>query len=166
VESSCELGNEPSGSIKYWALSSGCTTCGLSSGNHLHRVSYLYMWQVSILPPQSMESCYNCIDSRNIFMNIPFSASIRTRSHYCTDEIRSERPKFDPWYGRIFSIASVPTFGPNPASHPCDTEAFCTGLKGPDREACRCHHISSSVNVSKCIVVLPATRTFNVLVIN
>jgi hypothetical protein len=41
VESSCELGNEPSGSIKYWELPSGCTSCGLSSGNQLHRVSQL-----------------------------------------------------------------------------------------------------------------------------
>jgi hypothetical protein len=41
VESSCELGNEPSGSISE-NLPSGCTTCGLSSGNQLHRVSSLY----------------------------------------------------------------------------------------------------------------------------
>jgi hypothetical protein len=41
VESSCKLGNEPSGSIKCWELPSGCTTCGLSSGTQLHRVSYL-----------------------------------------------------------------------------------------------------------------------------
>jgi hypothetical protein len=40
VESSCELGNEPSGSIKCWELPSGCTTCGLSSSTQLHRVSY------------------------------------------------------------------------------------------------------------------------------
>jgi hypothetical protein len=39
VESSCELGNEPSGSIKCWELPSGCTSCGLSSGTQLHRVS-------------------------------------------------------------------------------------------------------------------------------
>jgi hypothetical protein len=39
VESSCELGNEPSGSIKCWELPSGCTTCGLSSGTQPHRVS-------------------------------------------------------------------------------------------------------------------------------
>jgi hypothetical protein len=39
MESSCELGNEPSGSIKCWELSSGCTTCALSSGTQLHRVS-------------------------------------------------------------------------------------------------------------------------------
>jgi hypothetical protein len=41
VESSCKLGNEPSGSIKCWELTNGCTTCGLSSGTQLHRVSYL-----------------------------------------------------------------------------------------------------------------------------
>jgi hypothetical protein len=41
VESSCELGNEPSGSIKCWELPRGCTTCGLSSGTQLNRVSYL-----------------------------------------------------------------------------------------------------------------------------
>jgi hypothetical protein len=40
VESSCELGNEPSGSIKCWELPSSCTTCDLSSGTQLHRVSY------------------------------------------------------------------------------------------------------------------------------
>jgi hypothetical protein len=39
VESSCECGNEPSGSIKCWELPSGCTTCGLSSGTQLHTVS-------------------------------------------------------------------------------------------------------------------------------
>jgi hypothetical protein len=38
-ESSCELGNEPSGSIKCWELLSSCTTCGLLSGTQLHRVS-------------------------------------------------------------------------------------------------------------------------------
>jgi hypothetical protein len=37
--SSCELGNEPSGSIKCWELPSGCTTCGLSNGTQLHRFS-------------------------------------------------------------------------------------------------------------------------------
>jgi hypothetical protein len=41
VESSCELGNEPSGSIKCWELPSGCTSCVLSSGTQLHRVSQL-----------------------------------------------------------------------------------------------------------------------------
>jgi hypothetical protein len=35
----CKLGNEPSGSIKCWELPNGCTTCGLSSGTQLHRVS-------------------------------------------------------------------------------------------------------------------------------
>jgi hypothetical protein len=39
VESSCELGNETSGSIKCWELPSGCTSCGLSSGTQLNRVS-------------------------------------------------------------------------------------------------------------------------------
>jgi hypothetical protein len=38
-ESSCERGNEPSGSIKCWELPNGCTTCGFSSGTQLHRVS-------------------------------------------------------------------------------------------------------------------------------
>jgi hypothetical protein len=41
VEISCELGNEPSGSIKWWELPNGCTTCGLWSGTQLHRVSQL-----------------------------------------------------------------------------------------------------------------------------
>jgi hypothetical protein len=40
VESSCECSNEPSGSIKCWELPSDCTTCGLSSGTQLHRVSW------------------------------------------------------------------------------------------------------------------------------
>jgi hypothetical protein len=39
VESSCERGNEPSGSIKCWELPNGCTTCGLSCGTQLHGVS-------------------------------------------------------------------------------------------------------------------------------
>jgi hypothetical protein len=33
------LCDEPSGSMKCWELPSGCTTCGLSSGTQLHRVS-------------------------------------------------------------------------------------------------------------------------------
>jgi hypothetical protein len=37
VESSCERGNELSGSIKCWELPSGCKTCGLSS----YRISSL-----------------------------------------------------------------------------------------------------------------------------
>jgi hypothetical protein len=41
VESSCKLGNEPSGSIKCWELPNGCTTCGLSSGVQLHIVSVI-----------------------------------------------------------------------------------------------------------------------------
>jgi hypothetical protein len=41
LESSCELDNEPLGSIKFWELSHGCTICGLLSGTQLHRVSYL-----------------------------------------------------------------------------------------------------------------------------
>jgi hypothetical protein len=47
VESSCELVNEPSGSIKCWELPNGCTTFGLSSGTQLHRVSYLVYVQHS-----------------------------------------------------------------------------------------------------------------------
>jgi hypothetical protein len=46
VESSCELGNETSGSIKCWELPSGCTSCGLSSGTQLHRVSYLVICHI------------------------------------------------------------------------------------------------------------------------
>jgi hypothetical protein len=41
VESSCELGNEPSGSIKCWELPNGCTTSDLSSGTQFQRVSKL-----------------------------------------------------------------------------------------------------------------------------
>jgi hypothetical protein len=36
MESSCERGNAPSGSIKCWELPSGCTTCGLSCSTQLH----------------------------------------------------------------------------------------------------------------------------------
>jgi hypothetical protein len=47
VDSSCELGNEPSGSIKCWEIPSGCTSCGLSSDTQLHRVlvSYEGVWE-------------------------------------------------------------------------------------------------------------------------
>jgi hypothetical protein len=38
MESSCERGNEPSGSIN-GKLLSGFTTCGLSSGTQLDRVN-------------------------------------------------------------------------------------------------------------------------------
>jgi hypothetical protein len=44
VESSCKLGNEPSGSIKCWELPNACTTCGISSSVQLHRVSYIYIY--------------------------------------------------------------------------------------------------------------------------
>jgi hypothetical protein len=40
VESSCEFGIEPSGSIKCWELSSAQTTRDLSSSTQLHEVSY------------------------------------------------------------------------------------------------------------------------------
>jgi hypothetical protein len=53
VESSCELGNESSGSIKCWELSSCCTTCGLSSGTQLHRVSSLVSKEEYIVPETS-----------------------------------------------------------------------------------------------------------------
>jgi hypothetical protein len=41
VESSCELGIEPSGSMKCWKLSSGLASSGLSSSAQLHIVSYI-----------------------------------------------------------------------------------------------------------------------------
>jgi hypothetical protein len=44
VESSCELGNEFSGSIKCWELPNGCTTCGLSSVlSSTELVSYVFL---------------------------------------------------------------------------------------------------------------------------
>jgi hypothetical protein len=49
VESSCELGNEPSGYIKCWELPSGCTSCGLSSGIQLYRVTYFVDRMPSLL---------------------------------------------------------------------------------------------------------------------
>jgi hypothetical protein len=41
VDSSCEFGIEPSGSIKCWELSSIQTTRDVSSSAQLHGVSYL-----------------------------------------------------------------------------------------------------------------------------
>jgi hypothetical protein len=40
VESCCEFGIEPSGSMKCWDISSGLKSSGLSSSAQLHRVSY------------------------------------------------------------------------------------------------------------------------------
>jgi hypothetical protein len=40
VESFCEFGIEPSGSINAWKLSSGLATVGFSSSAELQRVSY------------------------------------------------------------------------------------------------------------------------------
>jgi hypothetical protein len=40
VESSCEFGIAPLGSIKRWKLSNGLTTVGLSNSPQLNRVSY------------------------------------------------------------------------------------------------------------------------------
>jgi hypothetical protein len=63
VESSCELGNEPSGSIKCWELPSGCTTYGLSSGTQLHRLSVSeaksFSGQLQLKrPPQDMRTIH------------------------------------------------------------------------------------------------------------
>jgi hypothetical protein len=76
VESSCELGNEPSGSIKCWELPSGCTTCGLSSGTQLHRVSYLVIHGRTLLTadqpvPRSLHT----------LRTTDFNASSRIRTH-------------------------------------------------------------------------------------
>jgi hypothetical protein len=49
MESSCELGNEPSGSIKCWELPNGCTSCGMSSGTQLHIISFINMKNVVFL---------------------------------------------------------------------------------------------------------------------
>jgi hypothetical protein len=63
VESSCESGNEPSGSIKCWELPNGCTTCGLSSDTQLHRVGWLVSSQaleVSVVSrPSQFEACFH-----------------------------------------------------------------------------------------------------------
>jgi hypothetical protein len=52
VESCCECGYEPSGSIKCWKLSSGYIIGGLLSSSQLHGVSYLYsvcvIWQFNL----------------------------------------------------------------------------------------------------------------------
>jgi hypothetical protein len=60
VESSCELGKEPSGSIKCWELPKGCTSCGLSSGTQLHRVSLVILNSHKILTTETYEvpTCY------------------------------------------------------------------------------------------------------------
>jgi hypothetical protein len=52
VESSCELGNEISGSIKFWELPNGCTDYGLSCGTRLHRVSYLVLSKITDVSEQ------------------------------------------------------------------------------------------------------------------
>jgi hypothetical protein len=49
VESSCKLGNEPSGSIKCWELPNDCTTGGLSSGTQLHIVSLIVSCNIDII---------------------------------------------------------------------------------------------------------------------
>jgi hypothetical protein len=43
VESSCECGNESSGSLNAGKVSSDYTTCGLSNSAELHRISSLVM---------------------------------------------------------------------------------------------------------------------------
>jgi hypothetical protein len=58
VESACERGNEPSGTIKCY-LPSGCTTCGLSSGTQLHRVSLVRLYkQLQCAVAMSRERCW------------------------------------------------------------------------------------------------------------
>jgi hypothetical protein len=45
VESSCEFGNETSGSIKCWGLSSGLTTGELSGSPQLYIVNLVSIWK-------------------------------------------------------------------------------------------------------------------------
>jgi hypothetical protein len=68
VESSCELGNEPSGSIKCWELLSGCTSCGLSSGTQLHRDSLVSYYG---------EKVFLCIDIKKILSDIVLSHPVK-----------------------------------------------------------------------------------------
>jgi hypothetical protein len=44
VEGSCEHGNEPPGSIKYWEILSSCTIGGFSRRVQLHEISQLVSW--------------------------------------------------------------------------------------------------------------------------
>jgi hypothetical protein len=64
VESSCKLGNEPSGSIKCWERPSGCTSFGLSSATKLHRVSYL------VISPKLTPSKTNSVSQLNCFHSL------------------------------------------------------------------------------------------------
>jgi hypothetical protein len=61
VESSCGLGDEPSGSIKCWELPHGCTTCGPSSGTQLHRVSLFSVAFLYVLFVFSSVICVLCM---------------------------------------------------------------------------------------------------------
>jgi hypothetical protein len=58
VESSRKLGNEPLGSIKCWQLPNGCTSCGLSSGTQLHRVSCIIAMKTEIVGVSEMLITY------------------------------------------------------------------------------------------------------------
>jgi hypothetical protein len=50
VESLCEFGNEPTGSIKCWETIEGLTTGGLSSSAQLHIIGYLVTKGIIIRP--------------------------------------------------------------------------------------------------------------------
>jgi hypothetical protein len=71
MESSCECGTEPLGSIKCWKLSNGYTTGGLSSSAQLHRVS----WFVGSLVGRSVSESVS-----QLVINIPLSQASRSYS--------------------------------------------------------------------------------------
>jgi hypothetical protein len=73
VESSCELGNEPSGSIQFWDLLSGCTDFSLWYGTQLHRVS----WLVSYTRKEYLAT------ANDLFMSRVWSFSIKLMKYIC-----------------------------------------------------------------------------------
>jgi hypothetical protein len=77
VESSCELGNEPSGSIKCWELPSSCTSCGLSSGSQLHRISLLVVQVI-----RKQVSVEDIRKSRIILLASAMALSHSVRAHF------------------------------------------------------------------------------------
>jgi hypothetical protein len=61
VESSCEFGIEPWGSIKYWKLSSSITTGSLLSSTQVHTVSQLVSTFLYIIMSATFKRSYDNI---------------------------------------------------------------------------------------------------------
>jgi hypothetical protein len=64
VETSCEFGIEPSGSIKYWETIEWPNNCGLSGSAELHGVNLFSFWLWRQSKALQISSTLNCPSQR------------------------------------------------------------------------------------------------------